>query len=92
MNAKPLTASWLSYYAVLRMNRADRNDANEMVSLEGMRADGLTPARRVEICADQLEPLGATNWNARSDARSAAPDDGDDEGCGGDAVLDRGVS
>jgi hypothetical protein len=56
--------------------RADHNDAEEMISLEQERRAGLTPAKRLTIRMDaaHIEPLGALDWNRRSDTISAAPD------------------
>lgn len=58
--------------------RDDRHDAAVMESHEHMRRDGLKPAPRVVIDMEAAA-LGCTggnfsNWNARSDAISAAPD------------------
>lgn len=63
---------------ILRTKRADSNDANEMVSLEQERRAGLKPAKRLTIRmdAEHVEPLGALDWNKRSDLKSAAPDEG----------------
>lgn len=55
--------------------RAERNDAHEMVRSEEYRLAGLKPAERVRIAMDgELEPLGDVAWNRRSDLISAAPD------------------
>lgn len=50
------------------MQRDERNDANEMVSLELERRDGLKPAQRLAIRMDAecIEPLGYPEWNARA--------------------------